>query len=153
MADAEVRGYSEGFRVWVPYRTGSRLSCSTSGNTASPLEPGRSWLLLCPGRSLLLVMLQDKHTHNKAPVRKSSSHGGIICSWSFYTWCFCRAALDFTALLGFWLEGRVAAVTPRYQLLPLVTLDLSDLDATPTGLAALSEQEVKLANCSLLRKV
>lgn len=55
----------------------------------------------------------------------------------FCTWCFRRTALDFTALSGFWLEGRVAAVAPGYQLLPLVTLHFSNLDATPTGLTAL----------------
>lgn len=62
----------------------------------------------------------------------------LIC---FCTWCLCRTALDFTALSGFWLEGRVAAVAPGYQLLPLVTLHFSNLDATPTGLAALRGHE------------
>lgn len=59
----------------------------------------------------------------------------------FCTWCLRRTALDFTALSGFWLEGRVAAVAPGYQLLPLVTLHFSNLDTTPTGLTALRGHE------------
>ena len=61
----------------------------------------------------------------------------------FCTWSFCRTPLDFTALSGFWLEGRVTAVAPGYQLLPLVTLYFANLDATPTGLTALREHEGK----------
>lgn len=61
----------------------------------------------------------------------------------FCTWSFCRTDLDFTALPGFWLEGRVAAVAPGYQLLPLVTLHFANLDATPTGLTALRGHEGK----------
>lgn len=68
-----------------------------------------------------------------------ASLGLFVC-----TWCLCWTALDFTALSGFWLEGRVAAVAPGYQLLPLVTLHLSNLDTTPTGLAALNGAETEL---------
>lgn len=56
----------------------------------------------------------------------------VLC---FSTWCW--TCLDFTALSGFWFEGRVAAVAPDYQLLPLVTLNFSNLDTSPTGLTAL----------------
>lgn len=45
--------------------------------------------------------------------------------------------MDFAALSGFRFDGRVAAVAPGYQLLPLVALHLSNLDAAPAGLAAL----------------
>lgn len=60
----------------------------------------------------------------------------LLC---FCTWGWTR--LDFTALSGFWLEGRVAAVAPGHKLLPLVTLNFSNLDTTPTGLTALRGQE------------
>ena len=70
----------------------------------------------------------------------------ITCSKCAHCVCFCtwslrRTALDFTRLSGFWLEGRVAAVAPGYQLLPLVTLHFSNLDAAPTGLTALRGHE------------
>lgn len=53
------------------------------------------------------------------------------------TRCLCWTALDFAALPGFRFDGGVAAVAPGYQLLPLVALHLSNLDAAPAGLAAL----------------
>lgn len=40
-------------------------------------------------------------------------------------------------------------MAPGYKLLPLVTLHLSDLDATPTGLAALRGHEGNILNISL----
>lgn len=61
--------------------------------------------------------------------------------WSCCTWRFCRAALALAALPGLWLQRRVAAVASAHQLLPLVTLDFSDLDAAPAGLAALWEHQ------------
>lgn len=62
-----MKGYSKDFRVLVPYRTGSRPFCSTNGSTVSPLGPGHSWLLVCLGRSRLMLLmlpgpLLDKHT-------------------------------------------------------------------------------------------
>ncbi len=175
--------------VLVPYRTGSRPFCSTNGNTVSPLGLKHSWLLLCLGRSRLLLLmlpglLLDDNKQNPQKVwnmlKKEKvqmlhlihctaekhftilMHAGVhlfstggaeivlkccithskcahcVC---FCTWCFRWTALDFTALSGFWLEGRVAAVAPGYQLLPLVTLHFSNLDATPTGLTALRGHE------------
>lgn len=51
--------------------------------------------------------------------------------------------MDFAALSGFRLDGRVAAVAPGYKLLPLVALHLSDLDAAPAGLATLDVAETR----------
>lgn len=45
--------------------------------------------------------------------------------------------MGLTALSGFWLQGRVAAVAPDYQILALVTLDFSNLNAAPARLRAL----------------
>lgn len=141
----------------MPYRTGSKPSCSTNGSTVSPLGPGYSWLLACLGRSCLQMLLQTKkpeklyilhlihsgHCSNTftssvfpPEIRVNAQTLTLLC---FCTWGW--TGLDFTALSGFWLEGRVTAVAPGYQLLPLVTLYFSNLDTSPTGLTALWAKE------------